>query len=140
MKEGKPSATAEANAAFRAAEWMKPDDERVYNDPFARDFVGTKFGVIIRSRLLTKIALWYADRIIPGAPGSLVIRARYIDDCLKECIDDGIEQLVILGAGYDSRAHRFDKLGENIRVFEVDHPDTQRVKIEKVKKLLGSEL
>jgi methyltransferase (TIGR00027 family) len=138
MKKGKPSATAEGNAALRAAEWLRPEDERVCYDQFARRFLGLRFGVIVRSRLLTRIALWYAERIIPGAADSLAARTRYIDDYLKQCIDDGIEQLVILGAGYDSRAYRFDGLKGKVRVFEVDHPDTQRAKIQKVKRIFGS--
>jgi methyltransferase (TIGR00027 family) len=137
MKEGKPSATAEANAAFRAAESLRPEDERVCYDPYAKDFLGTKFGIILKSRLFTKIALWYAERVIPGAPSGVVARTRYIDDYLEACIDDGIEQLVILGAGYDSRAYRCDRLKGKIKVFEVDHPDTQRAKVEKVKKIFG---
>jgi methyltransferase (TIGR00027 family) len=138
MKKGKPSATAEGNAALRAAEWLRPEDERVCYDQFARRFLGLRFGVIVRSRLLTRIALWYAERILPGAADSLAARTRYIDDYLKQCIDDGIEQLVILGAGYDSRAYRFDELRPRVRVFEVDHPDTQRAKIQKVKRIFGS--
>jgi methyltransferase (TIGR00027 family) len=138
MKQGRPSATAEANAAFRAVETSRPTDERVCNDPFAMGFLGLKFATIVRSRLLTRIALWYAERIVPGAPNGVVVRTRYIDDYLKARMDDGIEQLVILGAGYDSRAYRFDERERQIRVFEVDHPDTQRVKIEKVKKMFGS--
>ena len=138
MKKGKPSATAEGNAALRAAEWLRPENERVCYDQCARRFLGLRFGVIVRSRLLTRIALWYAERIIPGAADSLVARTRYIDDYLKQCIDDGIEQLVILGAGYDSRAYRFDELRPRVRVFEVDHPDTQRAKIQKVKRIFGS--
>lgn len=138
MKKGKPSATAEGNAALRAAEWLRPEDERVCYDQFARRFLGLRFGVIVRSRLLTRIALWYAERILPGAADSLAARTRYIDDYLKQCIDDGIEQLVILGAGYDSRAYRFDGLKGKVRVFEVDHPDTQRAKIQKVKRIFGS--
>lgn len=137
MRKGEPSATAEANAAFRAAEAMRPPAERISYDPFARDFLGLKFRIILGSRLLTKIALWYAERIIPGAPTSVVARTRYMDDYLEACIDDGIEQLVLLGAGYDSRAYRFDKLKGRIRVFEVDHPDTQRAKTEKIEKIFG---
>jgi methyltransferase (TIGR00027 family) len=45
---------------------------------------------------------------------------------------------VILGAGYDSRAFRFDALKEKVRVFEVDHPDSQSDKKEKVRKIFGS--
>ncbi len=138
MKKDKPSATAEANAAFRAAELLRPNNEQVCEDRFAKRFLGLRFGIIAWSRLLTRIALWYAERIIPGAANSVVARTRYIDDYLKQCIDDGIEQLVILGAGYDSRAYRFDELKARARVFEVDHPNTQKVKIQKVKKIFGS--
>lgn len=138
MKKDRPSATAEGNAAFRGAELLRPKNEQVCEDRFARRFLGLRFGVIVRSRLLTRIALWYAERIIPGAANSVVARTRYIDDYLKQCISNGIEQLVILGAGYDSRAYRFDELKPKVRVFEVDHPNTQKAKIQKVKKIFGS--
>jgi len=138
VKEGKPSATAEANAAFRAAEWIYPEKERLIYDAFAYRFLGLKFKLIARSRLLTRIALWYADRIIPNAQNSVVVRHRYMDDYLEACIDAGVEQLVILGAGYDSRAYRFDRLSGKVRVFEVDHPDTLAAKVKKVKKVFGA--
>jgi methyltransferase (TIGR00027 family) len=138
MKEEKASSTAENVAALRAAESLKPEDKRVCYDPLARHFLGAKFRVFGRSRFLTRLALWDAERRSPGSFGCLVGRTRYIDDCLKACIDDRIEQLVILGAGYDTRAYRFDKLKEKVKVFEVDHPATQKVKIEKVSRMLGS--
>ena len=138
MKEGKPSATAEANAAFRAAEWIYPKKERIIYDPFAYRFLGLKLKLIARSRILTRIALWYADRIIPNAQNSVVVRHRYMDEYLEDCINAGIEQLVILGAGYDSRAYRFDRLSGKVRVFEVDHPDTLAAKVKKVKKVFGA--
>ena len=68
--------------------------------------------------------------------GFVVARERYIDDYLQSCIDGGLEQLVILGAGYDSRAYRFEGL-KRVKVFEVDHPATQRVKVVKLKEALG---
>ena len=61
MRKGKPSATAEANAAFRAAEWIYPEKERLIYDAFAYRFLALKFKLIARSRILTRIALWYAD-------------------------------------------------------------------------------
>jgi methyltransferase (TIGR00027 family) len=47
-------------------------------------------------------------------------------------------QMVILGAGYDSRAYRFEGLKGRVKVFEVDHPATQKVKQDRVKRLLGT--
>ena len=137
MKGEKPSWTAALGAALRAAEWMAPEDKRVCHDPFAKDFLGPVFGAIARSRLLTRIAIWFSERITPGMVGYIAGRVRYIDDYVKSRIDDGIEQLVILGAGYDSRAYRFDEMKGKVKVFEVDYPATQKVKMEKVKKLFG---
>ena len=138
MKEGKPSWTAELGAALRAAEWLAPEDERVCHDPYAKDFLGPMFGAIAKSRLLTRIAVWFSERITPGMLGYIAGRVRYIDDYLEARIDDGIEQLVILGAGYDSRAYRFDELKGKVKVFEVDFPATQKAKMEKIKKIFSS--
>jgi methyltransferase (TIGR00027 family) len=137
MKEGKPSRTAEIVAAWRAVEALKPENERVCHDPFAKDFLGPLYTTIGKFSWLRKIGLWYAERSAPGGVGTIVVRTRYIDEYLKTCIDDGIEQLVILGSGYDSRPYRFEELKDKARVFEVDYASTQAVKIKKVKKILG---
>ncbi|HUV53152.1 MAG TPA: SAM-dependent methyltransferase [Dehalococcoidia bacterium] len=137
MKKGRPSITAEGVAALRAAEAKKTEQERVCYDPFAEDFLSIKFR-FLKYWPIRPIALWIVERIVPGLAGDITGRVRYIDDCLKSCINDGLEQLVILGAGYDSRAYRFDKLKNRVKVFELDHPATQKVKIDKVKKIHGS--
>src|SRR5882757_7971345 len=55
----------------------------------------------------------------------------------KQRLTGGAEQLVILGAGYDSRPYRFaDRLG-GVQVFEVDHPATSTAKQAKVRALIG---
>ena len=69
--------------------------------------------------------------------GLLVTRSRYMDDYLSERIRDGIKQLVILGAGYDSRAYRFEQLRDRVRVFEVDSYATQDIKKAKLVKIFG---
>ncbi|MFC1919976.1 SAM-dependent methyltransferase [Chloroflexota bacterium] len=143
VEGGKPSWGAEVSAAFRAAEADKPEGKRVCYDPVLERFLGTGFTVVGRSprpiwKLLTKLLFCYAERLTPGNPGYIVARTKYMDDYLKTCIDEGIEQLVILGAGYDSRAYRFDNLKGKTRVFEVDHPATQKLKIKKVEKAFGS--
>ncbi len=139
MKEGKASYTAELVAIDRAVESIKPERQRVCYDPLAVHFLSTRYRVIAKSHLLTRFAFWWLrERHVPGAVGEAVARTKFIDDYLAKCIDDGIEQLVILGAGYDSRAYRFKQLRGKVKVFEVDHPDTQRVKIQKVKKVFGS--
>jgi len=144
MKEGRASRTAANVAGFRVLESFKPANERVLNDPYAIQFLSgiytilAKTRFLISSRLLVKIMDWYVSSFIPGGINFDVVKARYIEDYLNQCIEDGIEQLVLLGAGYDSRAFRFNALKEKVKVFEVDHPDSQRIKKEKVKKIFGS--
>ena len=143
MKEGKSSHTAEAMAICRFVESRKPEHERVCYDPLARHLMSTRSRIITKSPTLGKIVRWFIiDRRFPGIPvltmGYIAVRTRYIDDYLEECIGNGIRQLVILGAGYDSRAYRIEGLKGKVKVFEVDHPVTQKVKIKRLEGLLGS--
>lgn len=61
------------------------------------------------------------DRRIDGGWASFLCRKRYIDDQLRAAIAKGVESVVILGAGYDTRAYRLPELAD-IPVCEVDLP------------------
>ena len=138
MKDHEPSRTAERNALVRALESRRPKDVRVCYDPIAKYFLGPRFTFILNHRLLLRILWWISNRVRPGLGSFVIARSRYMDDYLQVCINNGIEQLIILGAGYDSRAYRFDELKKGIKVFEVDHPATQKVKMEKLKRIFGN--
>ncbi len=69
--------------------------------------------------------------------GFLVARERHVDEYLRTCLAEGIEQLVILGAGYDARAYRFKLELRGVRAFEVDHPATQQAKLKRLQHVLG---
>lgn len=47
----------------------------------------------------------------------------------------GVKQYVILGAGFDTFAFRKSKELNKIKVFEVDHPATQELKLKRIKEL-----
>ena len=132
MRKNQSSLTAAGIAIARAVESEKPADERICYDPYARRFAPgwmvRLFGLFIKSG--------YAEWRGPGVNGFLVARERYIDDVLQKFLDDGLEQLVILGAGYDSRAYRFD-LADKVKTFEIDHPATQPDKLAKLKAVFG---
>lgn len=64
------------------------------------------------------------------------MRTRMIDDLVREAIHAGARQLVLPGAGFDSRAYRLRETN-GLAVFEVDHPATQRAKRERLKARLG---
>ncbi len=56
----------------------------------------------------------------------LAARTRFFDDAVIDAVDAGIRHVVVLGAGYDSRAWRLARPG--VQYYEVDHPATQRDK------------
>ena len=118
-------------ATIRALEVQKPSSARICYDPFARQFADPWSFAI--HRILAEMI----ERRAPGFIGFIVSRCRYIDDILEKCLDIGIEQVVILGAGLDSRAYRFERLKGQGRVFEVDEPTTQAAKIARVKRIFG---
>ena len=119
MKSGKASWTAEITAAFRAIESIRPEQERLLTDKYAANFLRSSFRLILKNGFLAKFILWLMiDRRFPGASVTVVSRIRFIDDCLKECIEEGIEQLVILGAGYDSRANLYDDPSDIVDLYD----------------------
>ncbi len=134
MKQNQSSLTASGIAIVRAVESEKPASERICYDPYARRFVSS--GLFYFVKLFA--SLGYADWRGPGVWEFLAARDRYIDDYLAASLAEGLEQLVILGAGYDARAYRFDALKTGIKVFEVDHPATQAVKLEKLEAIFGA--
>lgn len=73
--------------------------------------------------------------VMRAMSASIVLsRARYAEDCLEQAIlKEGVQQYVILGAGMDTFAFRRHDLLEQINVFEVDHPATQCIKLERLK-------
>ncbi len=136
MAEGKPSFTAEVDAVIRANETMKSESKRLCHDPFAIGFAGTTSRIIGKIPPLRKLALWYLEQKHPFILDCIPARTRYIDEYVNECIGAGLEQLIILGAGYDSRGYRIEGLKGKVTVFEVDHPATQKRKTELVKKMM----
>jgi methyltransferase (TIGR00027 family) len=124
--------TAQGVAKQRLIETLAKSDERIINDPYADRFVlGASFIKLMGHRL----NVWLAQKLVPGFHEHLISRTRFIDDLIKKSAASGIEQYVILGAGYDSRAHRLE-LPSSLRIFEVDQPEVQARKRSKLPKEL----
>jgi methyltransferase (TIGR00027 family) len=78
------------------------------------------------------------ERSDPGVYGFMIARALYMDDVVRREAADRLEQLVILGAGYDTRAYRMRDTLKDVRVFEVDQPAMSRDKRARVERALGA--
>ena len=65
-------------------------------------------------------------------------RTHHIDARLEQAAAQGITQVVVLGAGFDSRAYRFHDSYPKLRFFEVDLPATINLKQKRVIRMLGS--
>jgi methyltransferase (TIGR00027 family) len=129
MQAGQPSRTARQNALFRALEARRPPSDRVADDPLAIRFLSPEFRVLAEAgrvpparRLIESVI----DHRWPCVRGGVVARTRLIDEAVVAAVP-GVQQVLILGAGFDSRAYRLKQL-RDVTVFEVDHPATQAAK------------
>jgi methyltransferase (TIGR00027 family) len=131
MNNKQSSRTAEGIALVRAIEAQRLEGKRICYDPIARALVnGISFFL---SKLVIDSGIY--ERLSRGAMEFIIARERYIDDFLKACLGEGLDQVVILGAGFDTRAYRIVGI-EQTRVFEIDHPATQAVKLKRLKKVI----
>ena len=120
MQEGQGSRTADRVAERRAAHQVR-DRPLVLNDPLALRIIHPEV-----ARALREHPPAHETPLGPYLRAFFVMRSRLAEDELALAVGRGLRQYVVLGAGFDTFAYRnpFPEL----RVFEVDHPDTQAVK------------
>lgn len=119
---------------LRAIETEKPESIRICYDPIAK-YMEPKYSPVALWAMKGFINSRFYDRMSTGALGLIVVRERYIDDYLKASLSKGLDQVVILGAGFDTRAYRIAGI-EKTRVFEIDQPATQAEKLLRLKKVI----
>ena len=120
--------TAQGVAKQRLIETIAKPDERIIFDPYADRFV---LGASVIKLIGHKLNVWLAKKIVPGFHEHLISRTRFIDDLIKKSAASEFEQYVILGAGYDCRAHRLE-LPSSLKIFEVDQSEVQARKRSKL--------
>jgi methyltransferase (TIGR00027 family) len=123
MDDGQPSRTALTAALLRAAHQRFDGEPKVFAD-----------SIIVR---LLDESLWSQISSTPGGVQSaaarimrsaFVLRSRFAEDELESAATRGVTQYVILGAGLDTFGFRQPGFAAGLRIFEVDHPATQRWK------------
>ena len=119
MKDDAPSRTAAWVAAARQLAQLLPAEAQLAPDPYGAAFSYPR----LRARI---------ERLKPLAETRafkqwilyMQVRTRVIDDALRAFVAAGGRQVVLLGAGYDTRSLRLPELAD-ATVLEVDHPATQ---------------
>lgn len=129
MEADRASQTALAAAGNRALHLIVDGEPPILDDQLALRFIGPAAEAAFRrsAEALRSPEL----RVLRTLA---VVRSRYAEDLLDQAIHRGVEQYVILGAGFDSSAFR-DTHGDRVEIFEVDHPATQEAKRAKLAEL-----
>src|SRR5262245_26422178 len=137
---GNPSKTSIGSAARRALAARDYDTTVRNPDWLAEIFLGpTERKMLAGDRTIKDLERDYREAIKDQDPitGMNLIRTRFFDERLQHAVSGGAVQVVILGAGYDSRAYRMRELLKAVRVFEVDYGPTQEYKKRRVQEIFG---
>lgn len=128
--------TALGAATCRLIEQYQPNAARLFNDPLVKDMVGTPIRIMLGFTPMRTYTIQQTDAAAPGIYGAQICRTRYIDDAVQVALSQGIRQLVILGAGLDTRPYRLPGI-EQVKVFEADLPSVQNAKKKQIQKHYG---
>lgn len=131
MKDGTASRTADIAAATRARHDLRAA-QPVFVDPFAIELTAPLWRRIVRTRFLDWLIFDLLLRSLSPIGTQIILRSRYAEDVLQQALAAGVDQYVIVGAGFDSFVLRRPDLESRLRVFEIDHPATQAVKRERI--------
>ena len=121
------SNTALGAAICRLIEQYQPEDTRLFDDLVIKDLVGAPIRWMMASAAIRRFTVKQTDAVAAGIYGAQVCRTRCIDEAVQAGLARGIDQVVILGAGYDTRPYRLPGI-ERATVFEVDLPAVQATK------------
>ena len=119
MEPGRASSTAERAALLRAAHQLL-DQPTILDDPVVQRLIGPE-----QQATLAANRPEFERPVLRPLRASIAIRSRYAEDRLGDAVRRGVRQYVILGAGLDSFAYRNPHPAADLRIYEVDHPDTQ---------------
>jgi methyltransferase (TIGR00027 family) len=78
---------------------------------------------------MSPVDLWLHSK--PFYAG-VITRSRFTEDALHAAIKRGVRQYVVIGAGFDSYCLRRPHAAPDLVVFEIDHPATQLLKLQRI--------
>ena len=123
LAAGKASRTARMTAAIRHRHHVGGAKPLVFDDRHARLFLDLPSLMLATP---TPLSDWAFGRMlgpIRGIEGEVLARSAYVEETLTERLAHGLDQVIILGAGFDTMALAHADGG--CTFYEVDHPATQ---------------
>ena len=129
--ESKISRTAEMTCMTRAASFYEKTPQYKSNDYIAPMLLPKFFMPIIKIGVLRK---FFTNRFPSGMYEYVIARTKFIDSIFQKAVTNEFDQILIFGAGFDSRGIRFADLNKKTNIFELDAPVTQKAKISQLKK------
>ena len=123
MQPDRASRTALATAYYRAHHHLH-DEPKLFDDPLAQRLLTAGEMAVLRQR--------YAHGLVRTPAATVLARARYTEDRLATAVARGVRQYVLVGAGLDTFAYRRTDLRDRVQVFELDHPQSQALKRERL--------
>jgi methyltransferase (TIGR00027 family) len=127
--------SAEVMALVRTIGNKEKDIKLKAGDHLAEYFLPKTFRLLLNVSVIRKALKAIYAKKIPGGFPYIIAKSRAIDDMLKKALSSGdVQQLIFLGAGYDTRSYRYKNLLSRTRIFEIDHPEIIKRKKELVKK------
>ena len=130
--ESTTSRTAAMICASRAASFLDRNPNYHSNDHLAVKILPNFIRVLIHMPLFRKYFIRFLTPI--GVYEYVIARTKYIDDAFEKALVERFDQILMFGAGYDTRALRFQTKAQHTQIFELDSPHTQKAKIMQLRK------
>lgn len=126
------SRTAEMTCVSRAASSLESNDYYHSDDSLAVKLLPGFVRVLIHVLLFRR---FFIRVLAPtGVYEYVIARTKYIDTAFKKALIERFDQILLFGAGFDTRALRFHSEAQHTRIFELDAPLTQQAKIQQYRR------
>jgi len=130
----KPSETALFAALRRTLAHKEFGDEKFGPDYLAEKFLPPHFRFFLSFKKIQANTKEKLNEALPGLTEYMIARTAYFDGLFVDALKREFPQIVLMGAGYDTRAYRFAELNRGTKIFELDIAPTQNQKKTYLKK------
>jgi methyltransferase (TIGR00027 family) len=126
--EQKPSETAMFAALHRAIAHKDYQDDKFGADYLAEYFLPPHFQFFIKFKAIRAKTITDLHKAFPGLHEYMIARTAFFDRVFLRALENQVPQIVLLGAGYDTRAYRYSKVNSTSKIIELDIAPTQNKK------------